>query len=252
MKNIIKPENLKGLIPAAGIPGALLQVVLYLTGIDEKGLLVRWHWAGVLTLVLTLAVAVVLLIGCRGIRGSKHYKRCYPASIPGGIGCFFCAAGFLMTGLSQGHSVENPLDIAAVVLCFVSAAAMIWVGICRILRRKPYFLCHAAVCLCFALLMIGQYRVRSSDPQLMDYGFYMTALVMLMLTGYQMAAFDAGIGNHRKLWMSALGAVYLCLVGAYNSGNALFMVSCAVWALTNLTSLKMRRRAKQPPAQEGA
>ena len=252
MKKIIKPENLKILIPAAGILGALLQVILYLTGIDEKGLLVRWHWAGVLTWALTLAVAATVFLGCRKLRGSRHYKRCYPASVPGGIGCFFCSAGFLLTGLSHRHAAESMLDTAAAVLCFGSAAAMIWVGICRIRRKKPYFLCHAVVSLCFALLMVGQYRVRSSDPQLMDYCFYMTALVMLMLTGYQMAAFDAGIGNHRKLWMSALGAVYLCLVGAYNSGNALFMVSCAVWALTNLTNLKLRRRAVQPPAQEGA
>ena len=125
-------------------------------------------------------------------------------------------------------------------------------GICRLQGKKPLFLCHAVVCVTVSLLTVGQYRVLSASPQVLDYAFSMSAMIALMLASYQMAAFDAGMGDHRKLWASALSAGYLCLAGAYGSAQPLFAVLCAVWMFTNLTNLKRHRRPAPPQQEEAA
>ena len=249
MKSILKPDKLKYLLTAAGILAAVLQMLLRITGTDEKGLLIRGHWAGVLLCLLTAAAAVLLIAGCRKIRGPKSYCRCYPASRSAGLGCFSGAAGFLLIGLTSRPLA--PLDYAAAVSCMLAAAALVWVGICRIRGAKPFFLCHTVVCVSIAMRTVGQYRTFSSHPQILEYGFSMSAMILLMLACYQLAAFDADMGDHRKLWGTMLGAGYLCLAGAYGSEAPLFLILCSVWMLTTLTSPK-RRHPVQPPCEEAA
>lgn len=258
MKPLLKPEQLKILIPGAGLLGALLRTLLYTTGTDEKGLLITGHWAHIAVWMLTALVAAVLLPACRKIQGPERYGDCYPVSVSGAAGSFLCAIGFLSAGLAGWGTAASSLDFAVVILSFLSAAALVFAGFCRLTRRQPVFLCHAVVCVCFALRMVCQYRQWSSDPQLQDYCFYMAAHVCLMLTAYHMAAFDAGAGHHRTLWCLGLAACYFCLLSIWGSRDPLFMVLCALWALTGLTSLTLQPRRVRPemkleeePPQEG-
>lgn len=259
MKLSIKPEHLKYGVLGAGLLGALLRMLLYTTGTDEKGLLVTGHWAHITIWVLTFAVTGVLILCCRKIEGPEKYEDCFPTSAGGAAGAFLCAIGFLLTALSGIRQISSTLDIAAAVMGFISAAALACIGICRLFRIKPLFLCHAIVCVCFALRMVCQYRVWSSDPQLQDYCFYMAGHVGLMLTSYHLAAFDAGLGRHRILWFLGLASAYLSLLCLYGSQNSLFMLVCAIWVLSNLTNLTVRPRRVRPklnledePPQEGA
>lgn len=244
MKTSVKP--LKYLIPGAGALGALLRTILYTTGTDEQGLLVTGHWAGIALWTLTALIAVVLVLACRNIQGPEQYRDCYPVSAFSAAGSILCAVGFLISGISGWSAAASGLDFAVVILSLLSAAALAYVAFCRLTRRKPLSLCHGVVCVCFALRMVCQYREWSSDPQLQDYCFYMLAHVGLMLTAFHMAAFDAGMGRHRTLWLTGLTSCYFCLLCLWGSRDPLFMALSGLWALTGLTSLTARPRRVRP------
>lgn len=242
----INPRHLKIAIPAAGILGALLRCILYLTGTDHKGLLVTGHWAHVSIWVLTAAVALALALGCFRLRGPEDYKDCFPGSFFGAAGAVAVAIAFLLTAIPDWQRALSPLESAAAALSFCSAAVLIYVGICRFRGIAPKSFAHTAVCICFALRMVCQYRVWSADPQLQNYYFYMAAHVCLMLTAYQFAAFDAGMGSHRALWILGLGSVYFCLLSLWNGSTPLLMLCCSLWVLTNLPELRVRPRRVRP------
>lgn len=242
----INPKHLKTAVPAAGLLGALLRCILYLTGTDEKGLLVTGHWAHIAIWVLTAALGVILIFGCLKLRGPEEYKDAYPPSLFGALGCFAAALAFLLTALPEWKAALSPLESAAAAMSFVSAGALCYVGICRFRGIRSRCLAHGVVCICFALRMVCQYRIWSADPQLQNYCFYMAAHVTLMLTAYQLAAFDAGIGVHRSLWFLGLGAVYFCLLCLWGGQDTLLMVCSALWVLTNLTQLSCRPRRVRP------
>jgi len=238
--------KLKLLVLCAGLLGAGLRMVLYTTGMDSKGLLVAGHWAHAAIWILTFAVSGILVLCCRGIRGPEAFRDAYPASALSAAGALLGAVGFLATGLKELPDASFRLDLAAAWMCFVSAAALLYAAVCRFWGKKPFFAAHALVCITFALRMVCQYRLWSSDPQLQDYCFYMSAHVGLMLSAYHLAAFDAEQGHHRTLWFLGLVSAYLCLLCLWGSGNPLFMLCCALWVLTNLSSLTLRKRGIRP------
>lgn len=246
----VKPKQLKILLLSAGVLGLLLRMVLYAAGIDEKGLLVTGHWAELSLWLLTAAVAAVLFLLLRKLTGPERYQDAYPASA-------FSAAGSILAGVSiflsgTPEAANGNLAIAEVVLRFVAAVSLICVGFCRFTGRKPLFLLHGTVCLYLALRMVCQYRLWSADPQLQNYCFYLGAYVALMLTCYQLAAFDAGFGSHRSLWACGLSALYLCTVSLAGSEEPFFLLCCSIWVFTNLSSLKLRRQRKSIQTEEGA
>lgn len=246
MKFSVKPQLLKYLVLGAGGLGLALRILLYATGTDEKGLLATGHWAGIGTWLITGLAAVGIFLFTRSIDGPKAYRDSYPVSAASGLGAFAAAAGVLIASFSEMGSSSAPVQKAVWIFGFVSAAAFAAVGLCRLMGAMPHFLLHAAVCIYFALRMVSQYQLWSSDPQLMDYCFYLTAYVALMLTAYHHAAFAADMGSHRKLWRVSLAAVYLCCLSLKGSHDTLLMLTCGIWAFTNLTALSLPPRRQRP------
>lgn len=246
MKLSVKPNQLKYLILGAGGLGLILRAVLYATGVDEKGLLVSGHWAHFALWVLTALVFAALWLFTKEIQGPEAYRDCFPASTVRGIGAFAAAVMILITTLSGLSAIADRLDIIVTVLGAASALCLAYVGYCRLCGIKPGFLAHVVLCLFFALRMVCQYRAWSSDPQLMDYCFYLGAYVALMLTAYHHAAFDAGMGKHRVLWVLSLASVYLCAVSVSGGQDLPFLLGTLAWSLTALPSLTAKPRRKRP------
>lgn len=247
MKRSIKPNLLKLLTLSAGLLGLVLRLVLYSTGIDHKGLLVSGHWAGIAVSILTGGVILSLIILTRSITGPAQYPSAYPRSVPAGLGCLALALAVLLSCLKD---IASPPDSVGTlirwVLGFLTVVALAVLCICRIAGAKPIFLLHGLVCVYFAVRMVTQYQQWSSDPQIQDYAFYQLALVALMLTAYQHAAFDADMGRHKAVWLMGLAAVYLCLTAVRGTGDTWFLLASALWAFTNLTNLKARPRRQNP------
>lgn len=245
-RNAIK---MKYLILCAGLLGGGLRAILYLTGTDAKGLLVSGHWAHTAIWVLTAGVAALLAGVCFPIAPDAACRKTGPAAA---LGCFLAAGSFLWISPGNFRAAGNNLETAAALLGFASAAALIWVGVCRLRGSRPPFVCNALVCLCFALRMVCQYRTCSSDPQLQDYCFIMLSHVGLMLTAYHFAGFDAGMGRPRPAWFLGLAAAYFCLVGLWGSPEPVFMLCCALWVLTNLPAPVSRPKSHPAPVPEEA
>lgn len=241
----VKSANLKYLILGAGGLGLALRTVLYATGIDARGLLVRGHWAEIGLWIVTAVAVLGIFLLTRPITGSKYHQKAFPRSTAAAVGCAAAAAGILLniTPGSQGTALET----VELILGGIAIAALLALAFCRFTGRKPTAFFHCAVCVYLALRMVGQYRLWSSIPQLQDYCFYLGAHVALMLTAYQLAAFDAGMGNHRTLWAWGLASLYLCCLSLVGDGQPLLMLCCGIWVYTNLSQLRPRRA--EMPAQ---
>ena len=242
---------MKLLLGSAGILGLTLRAVLYAAGTDRKGLLISGFWADRAVWCLTAAAAIVLLLWCRRLKGTEDYEKAFPASPLGAAGAALAGIAFLLSPVSQTPS--RAFAILEPVMRYAAAGSLMIVSYCRFRGKAPQFLLHSAVCLYLALRLVCQYQLWSADPQLQNYAFYLGAYVALMITAYHFAAFDAGFGNHRKLWGAGLATVYLATVSVVSTGEPFFLLCCAIWVATNLSrpyGKKHAAPAENHPNQE--
>ena len=233
MKQTVNPKHLKLLTGAAGVLGCMFRAALYAGGVDRKGLLITGHWSSIGVWLLTAAVAAVMLLRCRLLTGPTDYETAFPSSVFSAAGAVLAAVAFVLSPIGQLPSPA--LVTMEPVLRFAAAGSLILIGYCRYRGRKPFFLLHCTVCLYLALRLICQYRIWSVDPQIQNYVFYLGAHVALMITAYQLAAFDAGCGNHRNLWAAGLSGIYLSIVSLPGSDDPFFLICCILWIFGNLS-----------------
>ena len=249
MKSNKKSQQLKLLTICSAAAAAALRASHYAFGTDGRGLLLTYHWAAIGLMVVSVGFFFALLFLCSGIKNPAPGTVAPPASTASAVGCFVLAAGLIVTALQQYSGFLLSFEMIVWVLELLVAVGLMVAGICRLTGKKLYFLIHAVMCLFFTLRMIIQYRHWSADPQLQDYGFYLCAHATMMLASYHQAAFDAGMGNLRSLWICSLGAVFLCCAAMPHCEEALLMGCCAIWALTNPAALPERKRRVRPAFQ---
>lgn len=230
------PKKLLYLVLGCGILGLELRYVLYTAGQDSQGLLVSNHWSMVLLWTLSVLTLLGLWYLTRQIEGPVSYQRSFPVSGLAGAGSLLAAAAVLISTLKSGGSAVGTI------LGILAAAALVLTGLCRMFGFVSNALLYGLLCVYFAGRMVTQYQSWSADPQMIDYCFHLFACVSLMLSSYQLGAFDAGLGNHRRLWFWSLLSVYLCCICMVGPGGSLFYPACALWLLSNLSCLNPRRR----------
>ena len=239
MNPAVKPKLMKPLLGAAGVLGLVLRAVLYTAGTDRKGLLIRGYWAGTGIWALTAAMVLVLYLWCHRLAGSKYYRKTFPASFFSAAGAILAALSFILSPVAQ---VPSPVfGKIEPVLRFAAAAALLWISFCRFRGSTPFFLLHCTVCMYLALRLVCQYRIWSADPQIQNYAFYLGAHVALMITAYQLAAFDAGFGNHSRLWFFGLAGIYLSMISLIGSSEPFFLVCCIIWIWSSLCPTSLRK-----------
>lgn len=244
----MNPEKKSNFLKLFTLGSALLTCALraahYGFGTDGRGLLIPNHWSvwGI-SVVSAVFGAVLLLLGSSIPRKGDAPR---PASPVSAAGCFALGAVLLAAGLRSFGESGLPADYLIWALGLCAGTGLILVGICRWSGKKPYFLFHAFLCLYIALRMVSTYRQWSSEPQLQDYGFYLMAHAAIMLTAYHHAAFDAGLGSHRALWICSLCTVFLGCAALPRCGEPLLMGAAALWAFTNLTAIPLRQRRTRP------
>lgn len=242
---------LKYITLGAAAAGCALRFAHYALGTDGRGLLVRNHWTVYGLWVLCLGFCAALLILRGSITGSRRFDHARFTPIPAAAGSLALGAALLITAFRNFGGFLLSADFLIWVLGPCAGLGLIAAGICRLSGKKPYFLMHALLCLYMALRMVSMYRQWSADPQLQDYGFYITAHAAVMLTAYQHAAFDAAMGSHRNLWVCSLASVFLSCTALPHCEEWILMAACALWAFCNLTVLPVRgRRVRGVPQQE--
>ena len=233
--NLKMPASIKYFIPAAGLLGCGLYHTLFTAGLDPMGLPNPAHWSHMALLVLTAAAAAVILLSLRKVpAGETQVTHC--PTVFGGIGCVIAAIACLL--FSPPAARTGNLVTADTVMRGICTVMLCILAFCRFTGKKPFFLLHGILCLYLAFRMINQYRFWSADPQILEYCFYLCGYAALMLTAYQQAAFDAGFGNLKALWLWTPIAVFLCFVTLAGPQERLFMPAFGLWALSGLSAVK--------------
>ena len=224
--------------------GCLLRLWLYGTGLDDEGLLISAHPAGILVLILSALTVGLLLWFLRHFNSHGKYTRQFPVSFLGAAGAFAGAVCLLLTAMVELVRHEAASAFIAGILGVAAAAAMAFTGLCRLKSLRPNFLFHTVICLFLILQLISSYQSWSADPQLHDYCFQLLATVSAMLFAYHLAALDLKSENRRPLVTIGLLGTYFCCLSLIATDTPLFYGGLAVWMVTNLGELNI-------PAQTG-
>lgn len=236
MKITANSSQLKYLTLGAGGLGLALRFALYATGMDGRNLLITGHWANTAVWMITAVTLAGLILLCRTLAGPETYSDCHPVSAPAALGAALGGCAILVTAIGE-FSYFTRLDLIVTALGIAAGISLLVLAACRLTGRKATPLLHALVSLFFAIRMIRQYQLWSSDPQVQNYCFYLCAYVALMLSAYHHAEFEADMGNHKRLWMYSLAAVYFCALSLKGTVDTCLLLGCGVWAFTNLTNL---------------
>ena len=249
MTNNIRVHTLKIMTIIAAILGCLLRSYLYASAIDRKGLLISGHWATLGLIGLTVLFLAGLVLLARNPEEELDYWDCFTPSIWRCCGSLMAATAILLRTLWSNTSLTAYVDKITVLFGVAAAIGLLIASFAFLSGSKPSFLCHSAVSIYFALQMVAHYRQWSADPQLMDYFYYVAAFICLMLSAYFLTQFHVNPFSHRALWISAMAAVYFCVVAIPESGDTTFLLLCAIWAFTCLPQMEVKHR-RQRPAME--
>lgn len=236
------------LVPTAAAALAALGLHRYMMEncIDEMGLLIPGNLPLKLLWVLGIGFPGYLLILVSTLGGEGSYADNFPRSyVSGGLMIAAGAVLLLNAGsLSASPAVLPPeqtqalagamatlTDRVMVVLPWLSGGAMVVLGVCRTMGRKPLFVFSGTVCLLHMLTLIRSYRLWSADPQLHEYCFPLLAMVLLMLCSFHRTCCDAGVIQRKKLLLTGMGTA-VCAAASL-SGQLLpgFFLSSTLWAL---------------------
>ena len=246
MKNTTRIHALKIMTLGAAVPGFLLRSYLYASAVDQKGLIISGHWATRALVGLTLLFLAGLLLLIDNPKQELEYQDCFAPSVWRGCGALAAATAILLQVFQNGMISPDSVSNVASILGVAAGIGLLVAGICRLLGAKPHFLCHSAVSLYFAIQLVNLYRGWSSDPQLINYGFYLAAFVCLMLTAYFLAQFHVNTRDHQSLWFTAMAAVYFCAVAIPESGDGFFLLACALWAFFCPPRMDSKPRRQRP------
>ena len=246
MKQLIHHKNLPWLTLVAGGIGLLLRLWLQSTS-NDKGFFLRGHISGTLLIVLSVLFLLLLWFSTRDLKQAGKYRFNFPASVPGGIAAYIAGAGFAITSITDLLHAEDTLALFAAILGILSAAALVFVGMCRLKGRHPSMLFHSVICAHLMLRLICLYRVWSSDPQLMDYCFQLLALVCAMLAAYHRATFNANFGSRRSYAFFNLASVFFCCLSLTGPENIALYLAMGLWLFTDQCNLTPMPRGKANP-----
>ena len=235
-------QSLKNNLPlfvsiVMGIVTAVLRTGLYAAGLDEKNLLREGHPLEILIWVAAAVTLGLLMVLVLQRKGSNRWEDNFQPSLLRAAGSLALAAGIVVSALAHWNDGRTSSDLIRNGLGVLSAAGMIWVALCAAGGRKPFFLCHALVCLYLCAYLLGQYQIWSSNPQLQDYVFFLLACVCMGLFSYQQAAFDVGLGSRRKLLLYGLVGGFCAIAAVYGAYDLPLTACGAAWMLTNLCAM---------------
>lgn len=239
-----RTKLLRYTVLSTGLLAMMLRALLYATAVDQKGLLVAGHWAIWAILILTGVTLGISFLLTRKIQGPAHSDH-FPASWLQGASSLLLAGVIFQRAFSCYPVARDRLDLIAAIFGFAATIALLIVGICRMIPKKSSFLCHSVVSIFFALQLVSQYRNWSSDPQLMDYGFYLAAFICLMLTAYFLAGFEAKMPNGRGLEFASLAATFFCCLALPESGDAMLLIACAFWAFVCPPQIQVKQNCHE-------
>lgn len=261
-------KNLTAVMLAGGAAALALRLWQTLTGFEgDTGLAVAGHPAGIALAAVLAALALVLVLLCRKLSGSKDgraFTQVFSAESAARLtvivmGIFMMAAGgalqllfALMGGGLQSVAQESGMMLAVVWMGEVSPKEVMLLGVLAIASAVCLFPAVAACrhgeldtgsfngsfllvpVICLVVRLVLLYRINSIDPVLQAYYVELLAVVFTALAFYQLAGFAFGQGKARWYGICSGLAVVLCVttLGDMQDISAtLFYGGCALSVL---------------------
>ena len=235
-----KPRILPYFTLIAGVAAFGLRLGLQNTGMDEKGLLIPFHIAGILLYLVTALFLAGLVLCVRPLNGVSRYSKLFPASMLSAVGCVLGAAGILYAALEQAFNQPDLLTILTAVVSAGAAICLVRIGMFRQKGERPSYLLHSGVTVFFLLQLVCQYRYWSPEPQFLLYFFPLLSSIFLTLTVYEAACLDAKKGRRWRYAFFNQAALFFCFV-ALISEYWVFYLAMGLWMGTNLCSMRLSR-----------
>lgn len=237
MKNIFKPAIIPALTLISGALGLGLQFWLLRTGVDEKGLLVQSHPAGTLLFILTALVLAALFLSSRNLPPMRQYSQLFPRGVLSSIGCVAAAAGILWVNVRELTWQKDTITLLTLILGLLAAFSLAMVAWKRKGCARPSCLFHALVTVYLMFHLVSQYRLWSSESQMLIYFFPLMASIFLMLSAYHSAVLDLRKESRSGFVFFSQAALFFCMVSIY-SQSWLFYATMSLWLATGLCSLQ--------------
>ena len=227
-----------------GMIGMLLQLWLFQSGPDEKGLYPAAHMGWILSLILSAAVVVFVFLLTRQADEGRSYQDNFPPSLLGAI--TGAAAGVLLaiTGTRLLQSGAMLLDNLTGAIGIAAGIGLLFAAVCRFLDNRPPFVCFLLPSAFFALNLFCIGREVGGEPEAVRYLFRFFANLALIPACYQLWGFSVEEGNRRTSLFWSLVAGYLCLLSAPGKAQGLLYLTLGLWLLTNLCCLLPLKRRR--------
>lgn len=247
MKSTIKQLPL--LCAGLGILTAVLRLVQASFGTDNKGLLILWHPLDLLVWAVTAVIVILVVLTVRTLDGSDLYADNFGPATPAAIGCTALMGG-IAAAVSVAPNIFIRLEVIRMYLGLLALPALLWVGVCRIRGRQPFFLLHGVVCLYLVIHTVSHYQGWCARPLMQSFFFPMAASIFLTLFAYYQTAFDVGLGNRRMQLGAGLLGSFFCLAAAAGGEDLMLYLGGAIWMLTNLCSLTPVPKQETPSGEK--
>ena len=233
----MKKQLVPNIVFGFGLAARVLRRQLYLTAVDEKGLLVKMHPMSLALLALTAAVLLLIYFAVRRQEESAVFADSASRDVPSALGHGVMAIGILAAVLRGGPGAVGYLAVAWRWLGLASPVCLLAAAAARLLRKKPFFLLHVVPCLFFVVHIVSHYQSWSGNPQMQNYIFALLGAMALLFFVFYAAALEAGCGSRRMYLGMGLAAVYLCLAELANSAYPVLYFAGAIWARAELFAL---------------
>ncbi len=229
-----------------GIPALILAAVLQISGLDDRGLFIPGHFAGVMAWILAAAMALATGLSLRQYGGKTKYSRMFPPSAPAAAGILCAAVAVLWSAWEIFHTGTGMLEPATALLGLAAAISLAYLAWCRFRGiRGSYLLWCVAVVFLMMRLMFS-YRTWSAQPELLRYCFPLFSSVCVTLAFYYRTAFAVGLGSRRMyLLFTQMGAFFSLMVLGMKPD--LFYLGMLLWCLLDTPTLRF---LKTTPREE--
>lgn len=245
MKKFLKPMYLPYCALILGALGGLCMYWLHTTGVDQRMLLDFFHPGALLTWLFAAVMIAAAILLTQSLTGKLRYERIFPGSITGAIGTVVSAVGIAITAWGELHMGSDRIITLSGWMGLISAVCLVYLAWCRYAQIRPLFWARSVVLLYLMLHLLCCYRIWSAEPELLRFIFDLAATVCFLLASYQRLAIEVDIAQRRGyLCMNMLG-VFFAMAALPGSSDRAFLCCMAVWAMTDLCSLRNRRPRKQ-------
>lgn len=238
MKQYLKSSMLPAISLATGILTMLMRFWLIGLGRDDHGLLCAGNFPDVVSWILTALMMGILFLGTWNLNEAAKYSFNFPASVRAAFGILLGALGVLIASVIELFSAPDAITVWSSVLGLLTAPALVFVARCRKTGLRPSILFHGIACIFLMFHLIAHYRLWSGIPQLQSYAFELLAIIFLMLSCYQRAAFDINQGKRRPYAFFSMAALFFCIAAIPGSDNPVFFIGCAAWMYLTPCNLK--------------